>query len=97
MTRNVESLAAVTKAVIGAMPWNYDPKCCPLPWRSGMFIEAQTRPLVIGIMHDDGVVKPHPPVARVLQEVVTILQNAGHELVPWTPGTIHQECINIMV
>ncbi|KAF2026113.1 acetamidase [Setomelanomma holmii] len=96
MSRNLESLIAVTRAVIDATPWDQDPKCSPVPWRSGMFIEAQTRPLVIAVMQDDGVVKPHPPVARVLEEVAAKLAKAGHEIVPWAPGTLHQECIDIM-
>jgi Asp-tRNA(Asn)/Glu-tRNA(Gln) amidotransferase A subunit family amidase len=62
-----------------------------------MYIESQTRPLTIGVMTDDGVVRPHPPISRVLKEVVAKLEAAGHEIVPWTPGTLHQECINIMV
>lgn len=48
-------------------------------------------------MQDDGVVKLHPPIARVLKEVADKLKQAGHELVPWEPGTLHQECIDIMV
>lgn len=97
MTRNIESLIATFKAVITARPWDLDPKCAPLPWRSGVYIEMQTRPLVIGIMRDDGVVKPHPPVARVLNHVAKLLQGAGHELVEWRPEDMHLECIKIMV
>lgn len=97
MSRNVDSLIAVTKAVIDAKPWNEDPKCCPLSWRDELFVGVQSRPLVIAVMRDDGVVKPHPPIARVLEEVTTKLQNAGHEIVSWTPGSLHQECIDIMV
>ncbi|KAF2751059.1 amidase [Sporormia fimetaria CBS 119925] len=96
MARNLDSLIAATKAVIGAKPWDLDPRCSPLPWRSGMLIEIQTRPLVIGIMRDDGVVKPHPPVARILEKTARLLEEAGHELVSWEPGTAHQECISIM-
>ena len=66
-------------------------------WRSGSFIEMQTRPLVIGVMRDDGVVRPHPPISRVLDDVVAALQGAGHEIVTWVPETLHQECIEIMV
>lgn len=47
-------------------------------------------------MRDDGVVKPHPSITRVLEEVASKLAAAGHELVDWTPGTLHQECIAIM-
>ncbi|KAL6703058.1 hypothetical protein ACN47E_010265 [Coniothyrium glycines] len=96
LTRDISSLVAVTKAVIERTPWDHDPKCCPVPWRSGLFIEARTRPLVIAVMRDDGVVRPHPPVARVLEELATQLEQAGHEIVSWEPGTLHQECIDIM-
>ncbi|KAH7068539.1 acetamidase [Paraphoma chrysanthemicola] len=96
LSRNIESLIAATRAVLEGTPWDHDPKCSPVPWRSGMFIEAQTRPLVIAVMRDDGVVKTHPPVARVLEDVASRLEAAGHEIVPWTPGSLHQECIDIM-
>lgn len=97
MTRSIDSLINVTKAVIDSNPWDDDPKCSPLIWRDDMFKDAQTRPLVIAVMRDDGVVRPHPPVARVLDEVIQKLARAGHEIVPWKPGTLHQECIDIMV
>ncbi|KAF2650078.1 amidase signature enzyme [Lophiostoma macrostomum CBS 122681] len=96
MSRDIDSLIATTKAVIDCEPWNLDPKCCPLPWRNDMFTNAQSRPLVIGVMYDDGVVKSHPPISRVLHDTVRKLEAAGHEIVPWTPGTVHQECVDIM-
>jgi Asp-tRNA(Asn)/Glu-tRNA(Gln) amidotransferase A subunit family amidase len=97
MTRNVSSLVAVTKAIVDARPWEQDPKCCPVPWRSEVFEEARTRPLVVAIMRDDGVVRCHPPISRVLEEVAVKLEKAGHEVIEWIPGTLHQECIDIMV
>jgi amidase len=97
MSRNLASLISVTKAVIDSKPWDLDPKCCPIPWRSEMFADVQSRPLVIAVMRDDGVVKPHPPISRVLEDVATKLKKAGHEIVDWTPGNLHQECIEIMV
>jgi amidase len=97
MSRSIDSLIDVTKAVIDSKPWDDDPKCCPLSWRDEMFTDAQTRPLVVAVMRDDGVVRLHPPVARVLDEVARKLAQAGHEVVPWEPGMLHQECIDIMV
>ena len=47
-------------------------------------------------MTDDGVVRPHPPITRVLEEAVAKLKCAGHDIVPWIPGSLHQECIEIM-
>lgn len=97
MSRNIDSVIAVTKALIDDTPWDQDPKCCPVPWRSELFEDARSRPLVVAVMEDDGVVRPHPPIARVLNEVVAKLERAGHEIVSWRPGTLHQECIDIMV
>jgi len=97
MGRNIDSLIYVTRAVIESNPWDEDPKCCPLSWRNEIFNHIQSRPLIIAVMKDDGVVKPHPPVARVLDEVASKLVQAGHKLVSWRPGALHQECIDIMV
>ncbi|KAF5844280.1 hypothetical protein GGP41_002817 [Bipolaris sorokiniana] len=94
MTRNMASLVDVTKAVIDASPWDHDPKCCPVAWRSQLYQDALSRPLVIAVMRDDGVVRCHPPIARILDQVVAALQDAGHEVIPWTPGSLHQECID---
>ncbi|KAF2728866.1 amidase signature enzyme [Polyplosphaeria fusca] len=96
MARNVQSLVAATKAIVDSAPWLLDPKCNPLSWRSDVFNDVQSRPLVVALMLDDGVVKPHPPVSRVVEEVAEKLRTAGHELVTWRPGTLHQECIDIM-
>ncbi|KAH7357367.1 acetamidase [Pyrenochaeta sp. MPI-SDFR-AT-0127] len=96
MSRNLNSLIAVTKEVIDQSPWDHDPKCCPVPWRAELFDETRSRPLVIAVMRDDAVVRPHPPISRVLHEVAVKLQEAGHEVVSWMPGTLHQECIDIM-
>lgn len=97
MSRDLGSLIAVTKDVLDACPWDLDPKCSPIPWRSELYESIQSRPLVIAVIRDDGVVRPHPPVARVLQQVASKLEAAGHEIVPWSPGSLHQECIDIMV
>jgi len=96
MTRSLSSMVTVTKSVIDAEPWRLDPKVVPIPWRDWIYEEAQSRPLVIGVMIDDGVVKVHPPIERALKELTAKLEEAGHELVDWEPS-LHKECIEIMV
>lgn len=96
MTRSFNSLSYITKAVIEAEPWRLDPKCLPIPWRESVYQEARERALVIGIMADDGVVKVHPPIERVLKEMAEKLRAAGHEIVNWTAEG-HAEYISIMV
>ncbi|OCK85084.1 acetamidase [Lepidopterella palustris CBS 459.81] len=96
LSRNLDSLTIATKTIIDAAPWTLDPKCYPVPWRNDAFLEVQSRPLVIGLLADDGVVKVHPPIARILEEVANKLRNAGHEVLPWDPSDNHRECIETM-
>ncbi|KAM5355162.1 hypothetical protein ACJ41O_001808 [Fusarium nematophilum] len=47
------------------------------------------------ILYDDGVVKPHPAVTRVVQEAAAALSSNGHELLSWN-ADLHAECIEVM-
>ena len=51
---------------------------------------------MIGVMPDDGVVKPLPPIARVFDETVSKLRATGHEIVDWS-NSLNQTCIAIQV
>ncbi|EEH41340.1 acetamidase [Paracoccidioides lutzii Pb01] len=95
MTRDLSSLIYISKHLANSQPWHLDPRCSPLPWRNEVFQEIQSRPLTIGLIVDDGVVKVHPPIERALRELSAKLQAAGHEIVPWNADG-HQECIEIM-
>ncbi|KAK5209518.1 hypothetical protein LTR99_007721 [Exophiala xenobiotica] len=95
MTRSLSSLVTVMQNVIDAQPWVLDPKVTPIPWRQDMYEQVQTRPLTIGVLVDDGVVKVHPPIERVLKELEAKLKAAGHEIVQWNCAG-HKECIEIM-
>ncbi|KAJ5663712.1 Amidase [Penicillium longicatenatum] len=95
MTRDLQSLSYITRLVVNARPWNLDPRCTPLPWNEATFHEIQTRPIVIGLILDDGVVKVHPPIARALEELTAKLKSAGHEVLVWDT-TDHAACIELM-
>lgn len=96
MARSLSSLTLVTRAVIESGPWITDAQLPPMPWRSELFDDFASRPLVIGTMLDDGVVKVHPPIERVFRESVAKLQAAGHEIVEWD-SSLNADCIAIMV
>lgn len=83
------------KALIDAEPWTYDARCAPIPWRGDTYQSYLSKPLTIGVLLDDGVVRPHPPITRVLQHTISLLEAAGHTVVPWEP-TLHAECIAVM-
>ncbi len=73
-----------------------DPRVVPIPWRHDLYEDIQSRPLTVGILVDDAVVKVHPPIERVLKELTAKIKAAGHEIVSWDPSG-HKECIEIMV
>lgn len=96
MARSLSSLTLITRHVIEASLWKFDPQLPPLPWRADAFDTFSKKPLVIGAMLDDSVVRVHPPIERVFKEVVSKLQKAGHEIFEWDTS-LNQECIAIMV
>ncbi|KAL2003483.1 hypothetical protein VTN02DRAFT_3692 [Thermoascus thermophilus] len=95
MARDLDSLRYISKVVADGKPWTMDPRCSPLPWNETAFQEIQSRPIVIGLILDDGVVKVHPPIQRALLELSAKLKAAGHEIVNWDASD-HLECLQIM-
>lgn len=96
LARNLNMIHAVTEALISAEPWKLDARCAALPWREETVQEVQSRPLTIGVLYDDEVVRPHPPIARVLRTVIEALKAAGHEIIEWD-ASLHSECVAVMV
>ncbi|KAI0012445.1 amidase [Xylariaceae sp. FL0662B] len=95
LARNLPSLILALKALIQLNPWQYDARCTPIPWRDEVFQHFRSRPLTFGLLVDDGVVRPHPPVKRVLLSLVERLKAAGHDIVEWN-ADLHAECIQVM-
>lgn len=83
------------KSLIDLKPWEFDSRCVPIPWREDSYRDVTSRPLVIGVLRDDGVARPHPPISRVLQNAVDALQSAGHTVVEWN-ADLHSECIQVL-
>ena len=60
----------------------------PLPWndKSSHLDKGSGKNLKVGVLWNDGTVKPHPPVVRALKEVVEKLERVdGVEIVDWKP------------
>lgn len=73
------------ESLLASSPWNVDPNVVPIPWRKELAIPPANRKLRLGVVFDDGVVKPQPPVARAMRETVDALRAAGHEGI-YTPS-----------
>ncbi|OTA89503.1 hypothetical protein M434DRAFT_398549 [Hypoxylon sp. CO27-5] len=81
---SVAAINLVFKSVISTEPWQRDPYALPIPYRDNIYREVRdARHLNLGFMEDDGIVRPHPPIARALRMVRKALENEGHKLIPW--------------
>lgn len=72
LARSVSSLELWMKAQLNCNPWDKDPSCIPMPWNA-QDAARTTKKLTIGVIWDDGVVEPTPPVTVCnLEMVVTV-------------------------
>ncbi len=88
LSTSLDGVKMFMKTVLAAKPWLVEPSLVPFPWndKSSHLGDVTGTKLKIGILWDDGVVKPHPPVIRALEEVVEKLKLVtGVELVDWKP------------
>jgi amidase len=86
MSASLEACNLFSKTVVDSQPWLRDPYCLPIPWRE---VELPQQ-LVFGIMMDNGIVRPTPPVTRALLETKKALEAAGHKVIEWTPYNLEQ-------
>lgn len=78
------------KTVIDSKPWLLEPALISMPWDSTIQM-TENQPLKIGVLWHDGVVKPHPPIKRALQSVVSRLKTIPNvSIVDWEPY-LHDE------
>lgn len=96
LARTLDTVHLAVKSIIDVKPWEKDPRCVPIPWREEAYSDTLARPLVVGVLPDDGVVRPHPPMRRVLQSTVDLLRSAGHHIVEWN-AEFHSDCIAVQV
>ncbi len=96
MARSLDAIHAAFKSLVELKPWDFDARCAAIPWREDIYRDAIKRPLVVGVLFDDEVVRPHPPITRVLHSAVDALRAAGHHIVDWN-AQLHAECVQLMV
>ncbi|KAJ6128077.1 hypothetical protein N7471_009294 [Penicillium samsonianum] len=71
------------ESLLASSPWSIDPTAVPIPWRKELATPSANRKFRLGVVFDDGVVKPQPPVARAMRQTVDALRAAGHEVIEW--------------
>jgi amidase len=82
MANSLEDLRLFCKVALDYEPWRYEPSLTPMPWKPTRAANLPKK-LKIGVMWDDGMVQPHPPVTMALRQAVDLLKKDGHEIVNW--------------
>ncbi|KAK8010199.1 hypothetical protein PG990_009164 [Apiospora arundinis] len=76
------------------LPWRHDPALVPLPWRPEVLDQIRATAAAAprgGLCFaafpggDDGITRPHPPVARGVEMAVRAARQAGHRVIEWQP------------
>ncbi len=89
---SVASLRYGMEALLSSEPWLTDPGVLPIPWRTPSGVDSGVK-LSFGFTDFDGVVRPHPPIARALTMVKDALEALGHEVCPHSDtfaGTVRE-------
>ncbi|KAF3917695.1 Acetamidase [Arthrobotrys entomopaga] len=90
ISTTLEPLSLFMSTVLASKPWDTDNSLLPIPWRQELNFPVdtatgRTRKMKIGVMRWDGVVMPHPPITRGINEVVAKLREFPEqfEIVEW--------------
>ncbi|OQO08622.1 hypothetical protein B0A48_06492 [Cryoendolithus antarcticus] len=79
LSTSLEGIKVFMKVLIDQKPWLHDPMLVPLPWKAtGDLLRRDAggkRKLRIGVLRDDGMVRPHPPILRGIDSVVSKLSS----------------------
>ncbi|KAL3478998.1 putative acetamidase [Aspergillus californicus] len=93
MARSLSTVEYFMQSLLDSDPWDLDPGCIPIPWRKEL-AALPTRKLKLGIVYDDGVVRPQPPIMRAMRETAQRLKDAGHEVIEWDTS-LHTQGTNL--
>ncbi|WVQ75518.1 hypothetical protein IAR50_005143 [Cryptococcus sp. DSM 104548] len=85
MGRSARDMELFVQTVLQAEPWKTDPTQVGMPWLPGGFKWMGGERPRVGVMWDDGVVVPQPPIQRALKTAVEKLKKAGFEVVDFEP------------
>ncbi|PSK37312.1 hypothetical protein B9Z65_2054 [Elsinoe australis] len=106
MSTSLDGLELGMRAVLSTSPWLRDPAVIPVEFRQQIYddissraesdgaAKASTKPLKLGVLWNDRIVEPHPPIKRGLQMVVDAVRSAGHKVIDWDPPA-HSEAARI--
>lgn len=82
MGRHIDDLGMYMRLILATEPWRTDPRVLHMPWRDVVL----PRKLRVGVLRDDGVVRPVKPIRRAIEHVVAKLEkDERFEVVEYAP------------
>lgn len=99
MGTSLDALRLLMTSILSTQPWWRDPNVINVPWRQDIVDATLSRatptglsnnkmPLKLGIFRTDGIVTPHPPIARGVNLVANAVEAAGHQASWGTPWRV---------
>ncbi|KAK1081351.1 hypothetical protein LTR33_004764, partial [Friedmanniomyces endolithicus] len=92
LSTSLDGVKVFMKTLIDQQPWLYEPSLITMPWKDTSTTSLLRkgsdgkRKLRVGILADDGVVKPHPPTLRGMNTLISKLRSHPDiELVDFPP------------
>ncbi|XP_035883378.1 fatty-acid amide hydrolase 1-like [Phyllostomus discolor] len=82
MAQDVDSLVLSMRALLSKDMHQLDPTVPFMPFREEVY--SSNRPLRIGYYESDGYTEPSPSMARAVRLTCRLLQDAGHEVIPFS-------------
>ncbi|CAE6480263.1 unnamed protein product [Rhizoctonia solani] len=95
MAHSVRDLNLFCRVISECEPWNVDFKVLRMPWNYLFSQGRNNKKLVVGMLIDDGVVAPHPPILESLLQAGDALRSAGHEVIDWEPMD-HKQAVEVV-
>jgi amidase len=90
LANSMRDIELFFRATAEQKPWQMDPDVVPSPWSALSTVKGKR--LRIGIVRRDGVIDPHPPILRVLDEVKRKMLGAGIEVVEMDITSLFSQC-----
>jgi Asp-tRNA(Asn)/Glu-tRNA(Gln) amidotransferase A subunit family amidase len=93
LAHSMRDIELFFRAVSEQRPWTVDADVVPSPWASMPSVfDGPKRKLRIGVVRRDGVMEPHPPILRLLDEVGAKMNKAGIDVVDMDITSLFSQC-----
>lgn len=94
LAHSMRDIELFFRSVSEQRPWTVDADVVPSPWTAlpSVFESGHRRRLRVGVVRRDGVMEPHPPILRLLDEVSSKMSKAGIDVVDMDITTLFSQC-----